>query len=693
MIIESLLSAPVLTAVGWTLVHFLWQGALIGAAVAVALSLLGDRRAEARYAACIMGLVLMVLAPPLTLIVMLRLPAEPAALPGLLLDASSIVAGPSRLGGLTERLAEMMPPLAVAWLIGVALLQARLVLQWSNAQRLTRRGTGPAPRLCRNAVGELSARLGIRRTVRVLESTIATVPMLIGWLKPVILVPLGMTTGLTPAQVRAVLAHELAHVRRHDYLVNLVQVVLESLLFYHPAVWWLSHRLRIEREYCCDDVAVAVGGGALLYAQALSELDAIRSDNDFGPALASTGGSLMHRIQRLLGVPARPLARGNAWLAPLFITLTLAGAVSALALARPVEPGEGAQSEFPPFGEDAIEHVDLVAVLREVGAPEADLVAVLRDAGMTNEELLILLDRLAPEPRVADALRHATLGERFIKAHLHEVHEHVRDELAAGRITEQEARERMEQAAAEVHRHLEAMARPPLLPPHDADAIHQRMKRLYDEVRLQVEQGLITEEQAHRRLRAAADDLHAQLGIEHLPRAELDAMHGEMRRVHEQVDADLEAGLISQDEAAARIDRAMQKVHDKLRKLVAEDHVVRLRKLHEDIKVKVEAGIITEEEARRQMHDAARELIEAGGVASRAPMSDAEAEFVKQRMFEIHDQVRADLEAGRITETQAAKRLHQAKLELHEAWLHRLHRQTESREGGEDRDHEHAHPH
>ncbi len=134
--------------------------------------------------------------------------------------------------------------------------------------------------------------------VRLLVSSLVEVPMVIGWLRPVILVPIGALTGLPPEHVTALLAHELAHILRRDYIVAVLQSVAEALLFYHPAVWWISGQIRAERELCCDDLAVAASGDVLIYARALAELESIQPSRL--PALAANGGSLVHRIRRLI---------------------------------------------------------------------------------------------------------------------------------------------------------------------------------------------------------------------------------------------------------------------------------------------------------------------------------------------------------------------------------------------------------
>ncbi|MCA9098098.1 MAG: M56 family metallopeptidase, partial [Planctomycetaceae bacterium] len=148
---------------------------------------------------------------------------------------------------------------------------------------------------------ELARRLGLRMRVNLLLSQLVEVPTLIGWLRPVILLPAAAVTGLTPSQLDAILVHELAHIRRHDYLVNLMQSAVETLLFYHPAVWWVSGRLRAERENCCDDLTVEILGDPINYGRALLMLEEQRGTGT-NPALVlgSQGGSLLGRIERLV---------------------------------------------------------------------------------------------------------------------------------------------------------------------------------------------------------------------------------------------------------------------------------------------------------------------------------------------------------------------------------------------------------
>jgi beta-lactamase regulating signal transducer with metallopeptidase domain len=170
--------------------------------------------------------------------------------------------------------------------------------------------------------------MALERVVQVFESTAIAVPMMVGWLKPVVLLPAAALSGLTSDQIEALLAHELAHVRRHDYLVNLLQAAVETLLFYHPAVWWVSRHVRQEREHCCDDLAIAVCGDRAAYAAALADLAAMTTPRF---ALAASDGSLLARVKRILGPPADRHSAPVGWTPALLVALLGAALVPLLA--------------------------------------------------------------------------------------------------------------------------------------------------------------------------------------------------------------------------------------------------------------------------------------------------------------------------------------------------------------------------
>ena len=291
-------------AITQALFHFLWQGALLALLLSGLLLLCKRSTPVVRYAVSCGAMVLLALLPIVTVWYVYE-PYTATVLGG-------VVAAEDIPPGLTPGFAAAAPAgswlrtvqqwALTFWAAGVLLFSLRLA--WGAGQLSVMRREGmPAPEALRSVVAQLSERIGVRY-VRVLTSTIAEVPSAIGWLRPAILLPAAAITGLTPQQLQAVLAHELAHIRRHDYLVNILQMVVETLLFYHPAVWWVSSVIRHERELCCDDLAVRSCGDALCYARALTALEKLRLPNP-RLAMGSTGGSLLYRIQRIVEKEAR----------------------------------------------------------------------------------------------------------------------------------------------------------------------------------------------------------------------------------------------------------------------------------------------------------------------------------------------------------------------------------------------------
>ncbi len=335
--------APLVATIGWALVHFIWQGAVIGAITAVALRLLTSARAEARYAAACAGLAVM-LAAPLVAVFSPHAPVAPAPAASVATPAPSVAVTAVRAGTSGSAMAaattpagfERWLPAAVSfWLAGVCLFSCRLAVAYRSARRLTRQATRPVQGEVIERVHALAARLHIRRRVAVLESSAAVVPAVIGWLRPVILLPATVLAGLPPAHLDAVIAHELAHVRRHDYLVNALQACVETLLFFHPAVWWCSRQVRIEREHCCDDLVVTALNDCLTYAAALASLEELRQPHQ-ALALGATDGSLLQRVRRLLS-PAAPANRAaSPWLVVAGLTVMLA-----VVLSGPTMSGSG----------------------------------------------------------------------------------------------------------------------------------------------------------------------------------------------------------------------------------------------------------------------------------------------------------------------------------------------------------------
>jgi len=439
---DYLESIPMTQALGWTLMHFVWQGALLALLVKVLLHLLKDRSANSRYLVCCAGMGLMMAVPAVTLFVLARSANDPftAEISGLLsADLQSLP--------LWTRLSTVLPVMTLFWLAGTLIFQGRLFMHWSSAQRIKIRGTQPAPEEWQRIVIDLCRKMDIHQPVRLLESSLARVPMVMGWLRPVILVPATVLTGLRPEQLRMVIAHELAHVRRYDYIVNLVQAVFESLLFYHPAVWWLSNRLRVEREYCCDDVVVRMGRDALCYARALSLLDAMRGE-ECRTAPASTGGLLMNRIFRIAGVPSNRTSRLGGWLTLLVIMLSLSAALSAMGLSpitavagEKPSNGEAIQKAYyVPFGY-ACEVEALVEKMKAKGKSHAEIQdAILGMSISLAEEDDKIAKGDSEEAALIKKMKAKGMSDEEIKKALHD--KHMQKKMAEKKKAEQAIKEK-----------------------------------------------------------------------------------------------------------------------------------------------------------------------------------------------------------------------------------------------------------
>lgn len=371
--IQGLLSAPLTDRIGWALVHFLWQGAVLAIVLGTLLWLLRHRSANLRYLASCGALILMALCVPVTLsVVPASEPAavvEPAAEPGthIMPEAAAPApraAEPIEMAPLAPAVGPASRPLPAAeptmtpwwealreaveahlgwlvagWVLGVLALSVRLLVGWRRVRRMSCSGSPRGCAGCGEVVAELARRMRIDRSVRVLRSALAGAPVVVGWLKPVVLLPAGALTGLTPEQLEAVLAHELAHVRRHDYAVNLAQTAIETVLFYHPAVHWVSARTRAEREVCCDEMAVEACGDSLTYARALTELEGLCCARR-RVAVGLGGGSLMERIRRIVGLEPERESVASRWLAGLVVVL-VAACAGAYVAAAPRPPTEG----------------------------------------------------------------------------------------------------------------------------------------------------------------------------------------------------------------------------------------------------------------------------------------------------------------------------------------------------------------
>jgi D-alanyl-D-alanine endopeptidase (penicillin-binding protein 7) len=326
-----------LTSIGWTLIHFVWQGALVGCATAVALAVLRHSRPEHRYMAACAGLLACVAWPAWDLYLR-AFGAHPGSASERFAMGFQVEGAGFAAHGLLAYLQSNLVFLVACWAIICTALALRLSLGliWiGRAVRQHRSDPHWQTRLDR-----LGAQFGLTRDVRLRIVDGLASPITAGWWQPVVLVPSSLLTGMAPDLLEALLAHELAHVKRFDYLVNLGQNLVETLLFYHPAVWWISSRIRAEREQIADDLAARQLGEPRRLALALSELDKLQFSTHH-LAQAANGGDLMVRIKRLI----RPDSQALNWKAAVPALGLAIGCMAAVAHAsQPVAADTGGKS-------------------------------------------------------------------------------------------------------------------------------------------------------------------------------------------------------------------------------------------------------------------------------------------------------------------------------------------------------------
>lgn len=370
------------------LLHFLWQGAVVGLSVYLLLALQRRASASQRYTTALIGLVFMALCPIGTWWtcadkVQQRArnisPAKLGETPSsqvpeqerpIRTDTIQVTQNPPRpmatptgIGAEEHAVSRdwrQWAPWAIgAYALVVLILLARLTLGLHGGRRLCAFAHAVTdPELLESFDKQVRA-LGLRATPIVATCGRLAVPTVVGVFRPTILLPVTLATGLTLAELETILAHELAHVYRHDPLVNLFQRLVEAFLFFHPAVWWLSRRIRLEREQCCDDLVVSLGAKPLSYAAALLRVAELAQEAS-GPEPALVGlyavrepSTLRRRIARLLGAPNEPAMRlRHSW--PLVTALAAAALPMILILwssSMTSRASIEATADAPAFGE------------------------------------------------------------------------------------------------------------------------------------------------------------------------------------------------------------------------------------------------------------------------------------------------------------------------------------------------------
>jgi beta-lactamase regulating signal transducer with metallopeptidase domain len=304
---KSLLSSEVVHVLGWTLLHSLWQSLVVLAIAMAILRVIPGKHSSIRYIITTMSLLLVVAISVSTFVVLsentntVHYPS-PAASPSDHATAymGSVATSISWLDDTTIIVGQYMPFIVIIWFIGSLLFTLRLGGSWIFITRLKRKAL-PLQNEWSERVRELALQLGVLRHVNLAMSSQIHVPAVIGYFKPVILIPVGMFSGLSTEQVEAIFIHELAHIKRHDYLVNVIQSFVEALFFFNPFVWILSGMIRREREHCCDDMVISFQHNPRMYALALAHLEEMNvSQPVLSLSLLGHKNELLNRIKRIM---------------------------------------------------------------------------------------------------------------------------------------------------------------------------------------------------------------------------------------------------------------------------------------------------------------------------------------------------------------------------------------------------------
>lgn len=572
--LNSIISENLINAIGWTIIHSLWQGAAAALGCALLMVFLRRFSARTRYLVGV-GALMLVLVMSVVTFVSIYQPGMPGITTAeengshLLLTGAAKIQGHVTVAAFFKNYFNRHLPLVVTvWLLGVLVLVLRLSGGYLYNQRLKHHRNQPLPNSWQNRLETFCRQTGIGKPISLVESVLVKIPITIGHFKPMILFPLGVVTGLPRDQVEALLAHELAHILRKDYLVNILQSFVDILFFYHPGVRWISSQVRSERENCCDDIAVSISGNSLNVARALTNIQGYDMRTPY-PAMAAANkrlGSrgLLARIKRLVSPPAK---------GPGFAAGTIGAVVLVLGLLTLMVSTNAAAALSRDMVNDKSSEVESVQPVdqekdkeKELQKKEQARVTKLQDKLIAEKmELEKQLKELDPGEKEKIKILEKKLQEKEFK--LQELDTLIREQKARVRVREN-VRVRREEA-----REQERLIR---------EEIRERERAIREEVREKV--------------REKEREMRAQEARMRLQEAEMRKQEAELRKQEEKLRVE-EAELRRKQEAQMRKQEAKMRVEEaEMRKQEAQ-----LRKQEAKLRAKEAELREIEKEVRKQM--------------------------------------------------------------------------------------------
>ena len=601
------------TVLGWTIIHFLWQGALIGLVTALILALVPSRLAGFRYMTACLALGLCVLTFMVTMIQLgqqirpLEPTAETIATQMKAAEPLEITNSAQSAEAMTLDVAGLV---AIAWIAGVLLMSAHLIIQWRTTVRLRTGADVAIDSSWQTLFDQLKEQLGLPAGIRLLGSGIAETPMVLGWIRPVVLVPAAAFTTLTSEELKLVLLHELNHIRRMDHLINLLQGTAECLLFFHPVTWWLSNQIRNERELCCDDLTIQTMNQPRIFARALFKLETLRLEHTksaLNTAVHATGGSLMSRITRMLETQNQTRTAKAAWKAPLAVALAT-----------------------------GLTAVCLTTTMNSVDAAEA--VVSEQDRGQNDDTTFPTAE--AMRAKIGEEVRNGRMN-REQAGQMIQLHRRLMMGIEDGTMSTREAQAMMNERGMAIFERGEGDDRRDRDDRDDRGDSEDELENTIAQVERMLEAGMITPAQLVEGLRKMMSEFKRP--------AFTRADYAEASR---KMEAMVESGEITREQMQQRLDRMrMAMGGTKSKGFTKADYMEAEKKMT----AMVESGEITEGQMKQRLEEMRKAMVGEGRKA-KAPS--------RVEYMEAEKKMAAMVKAGEMTEEQMTQRLERMKLEI-----------------------------
>jgi bla regulator protein blaR1 len=494
--IDPIISSTLVEALGWTILHSLWQGGVIGVLLYVLHVITRNRTAALRYNIALGALFLIISSFAVTFAyhysrvsetatAVSETPAATAPGTGALVFMVQN-AGQAASSDIASKLSPYLPLIVSLWMAGIALLSIRFIGGLIYVNRLKKKNATIIHELS-ETVNHLCYLLAVSRPVKVMESALVKVPVAIGYLKPVILLPAGLATGMGTAELEAILAHEIAHIRRNDFIINILQSLAEIVLFYHPAVYWINSVARRERENCCDDLAVSVSGSPLPLATALAQLEELNPGTP-AFALAATGqGALLQRIKRMLvpGTAVFPSRPGAALVVIGILMIALAAFTPGKKKKEKDNTNEIYEVELPVVEIYTGDGDTLKGKKKEKKKSEKEVIIMKNSEGKTTD--MYINGEKVPAEKIA--AEEAKVAESEVIVLSEETGKKVAEDMRIHTDAMEQVAKEMEQVAKEMEKVAETMSKidlpdPPEIPREMEELMekHQEMMEKHEEM-------------------------------------------------------------------------------------------------------------------------------------------------------------------------------------------------------------------